>query len=124
MISVSRKSLALLPLALLTALLWLSYYFKAVEDGDEILTCSGSKPRLPIHHEPARSYRDLISTVHPLDRVPHSKTLGVASKIYVIGLPGRKDRRREMESLADAMGAFKYRYISPRGCISRNIYVY
>jgi hypothetical protein len=48
-------------------------------------------------------YRRLLSTVSPLDRVPHSKTLGVASRIYVIGLPRREDRRASMEKLARAM---------------------
>ena len=49
-------------------------------------------------------YRKLLSTVDPMDRIPHSKTLGVASRIYVIGLPRRQDRRLLMEKLARAMG--------------------
>jgi hypothetical protein len=49
-------------------------------------------------------YRRLLSTIHPTDRVPHSKTLGVASRIYVIGIPRREDRRASMEKLARAMG--------------------
>jgi hypothetical protein len=49
-------------------------------------------------------YRQLLSTVRPLDSVPHSKTLGVASRLYVIGLPGREDRHRSMQSLEKAMG--------------------
>ncbi|KZP09602.1 hypothetical protein FIBSPDRAFT_938406 [Athelia psychrophila] len=103
MIWLSRKSFALFPLVLLTALLWLFYNFKAAEDGVEILTCRGPEPFPPVHHELSRSYRDLLSTVYPSDRVLHSKTLAVAGKIYVIGLPSREDRRREMESLAEAM---------------------
>lgn len=113
MISLPRKYSVLLPLTILAALLWLSYNLKADEDGDELLTCPGPSS---IHHEPSRSYRDSLSTVLPSDRAPHSKTLGVAGKIYVIGLPGREDRRREMQSLQEAMGAFadpslsRYRY--------------
>ena len=49
-------------------------------------------------------YRKLLSTISPLDRAPHSKTLGVASRIYVIGLPAREDRRKSLESLERAMG--------------------
>ena len=49
-------------------------------------------------------YRKLLSTVKPLDRAPHSKTLGVASRIYVIGLPIREDRRKSLKSLERAMG--------------------
>jgi hypothetical protein len=49
-------------------------------------------------------YRRLLSTIYPSDRVPHSKTLGVASRIYVIGLKRREDRRTAMEKLARAMG--------------------
>ena len=52
----------------------------------------------------AAEYRRLLSTVNPLDTTPHSKTLGVASRMYVIGLPGREDRRILMESLQNAMG--------------------
>jgi hypothetical protein len=49
-------------------------------------------------------YRHLLSTVNPLDRLPHSKTLGVASRIYLIGLPNREDRRVVLHSLEKAMG--------------------
>ena len=52
----------------------------------------------------AAEYRRLLSAVNPLDTTPHSKTLGVASRMYVIGLPGREDRRILMESLQNAMG--------------------
>lgn len=57
---------------------------------------------LPI--DEAAEYRRLLSTVHPLDGLPHSKTLGVASRLYIIGLPGREDRHAVMESLERAMG--------------------
>jgi hypothetical protein len=52
----------------------------------------------------AAEYRRLLSTVNPLDGLPHSKTLGVASRLYVIRLPGREDRRILMGSLQKAMG--------------------
>jgi hypothetical protein len=42
-----------------------------------------------------------------MDRIPHSKTLGVASRLYVIGLARRQDRRATMEKLAHAMGERK-----------------
>ena len=57
---------------------------------------------LPIND--TTEHRRLLSTLHPLDGVPHSKTLGVASRLYVIGLPGRQDRHVLMESLEKAMG--------------------
>lgn len=49
-------------------------------------------------------YRRLLSTIYPSDRIPHSRTLGVASRIYIIGLKRRQDRRAAMEKLARAMG--------------------
>jgi hypothetical protein len=52
----------------------------------------------------AVDFRQLLSTVNPLDRLPHSKTLGVAGSIYVIGLPLREDRRNVMRGLEKAMG--------------------
>lgn len=52
----------------------------------------------------AAEYRHLLSAVNPLEGIPHSKTLGVASRLYVIGLPGREDRQILMGSLQKAMG--------------------
>jgi len=51
----------------------------------------------------AADYRRMLSAVNPLDRFPHSKTLGVASRLYVIGLPHREDRHIELEKLQNAM---------------------
>ena len=59
--------------------------------------------QLPVDNA-ALDFRQLLSTVHPLDRLPHSKTLGVAGSIYVIGLPHREDRRNVMRGLEKAMG--------------------
>ena len=50
-----------------------------------------------------RLYRQQLSTVRELDRLPHSRTLGVAQKIYVIGLARRIDRRAHMSQLMEAM---------------------
>lgn len=61
-----------------------------------------------VSQETESEYRRFLSTVHPLDQVPHSQTLGIASKIYVIGLPSRTDRRDNMEALAKAMGQLKH----------------
>ena len=96
----SRKGFALVPIALLV-LLSLSY--SATRDG-------GYHYMVPWRTPPTTSFRELLSTVLPSDKAPHSKTLGVAGKIYVIGLPGRVDRRSEMQKLQDAMGASR----SPR----------
>lgn len=48
-------------------------------------------------------YRQQLSTVRVLDRLPHSRTLGIAQKIYVIGLARRADRRAHMNKLMEAM---------------------
>jgi len=59
-------------------------------------------PLLPAYHD-ALSFRDILRAANPLDDIPHSKTLGVASRLYVIGLPEREDRRIIMGQLADAL---------------------
>ncbi|KAF7971859.1 hypothetical protein HWV62_19804 [Athelia sp. TMB] len=89
----SRKGSAVVLIALLV-LLSLSY--SATRDG-------GYHYMGPWRTRPSSSFREMLSTVLPSDRAPHSKTLGVSGKIYVIGLPGRADRRSEMEKLQDAM---------------------
>jgi len=57
---------------------------------------------LPVADD-AAEFRQLLSTVNPLDRLPHSKTLGVAGSIFVIGLPHRQDRRTVIGNLEKAM---------------------
>jgi hypothetical protein len=61
-------------------------------------------PTYPVNHDDTSEFRRLLSTVNPLDVLPHSKTLGVASRLYVLGLPGRDDRQKMMEKLQMAMG--------------------
>lgn len=51
----------------------------------------------------ASIYRQTLSTVRPYDTAPHSKTLGVADRIYVVSLPFRSDRREIMTGLERAM---------------------
>lgn len=65
---------------------------------------ASSHPHVVIPEDGPSEYRKLLNTITPLDRAPHSKTLGVASRIYVIGLPGRGDRRKALASLEKAMG--------------------
>lgn len=48
-------------------------------------------------------YRQILSSVRPLDTAPHSKTLGIADRIYVVSLPSRTDRREIMSDLERAM---------------------
>jgi len=48
------------------------------------------------------SYHARLATVRPLDTAPHSPTLG-ASKIYVISLKTREDRREKMEQMRQAL---------------------
>ncbi|KAJ6498565.1 hypothetical protein C8R47DRAFT_1009721 [Mycena vitilis] len=48
-------------------------------------------------------YRRALQQINPLDSLPHSRTLGVAGKIYVIGMPDRNDRREELGKLERAL---------------------
>ncbi|KAL1661220.1 hypothetical protein GGF50DRAFT_105509 [Schizophyllum commune] len=50
------------------------------------------------------SFRDRLVNVRPLDRLPHSRTLGL-TRIMVISLPHRTDRRARMSLLANALDA-------------------
>lgn len=61
-------------------------------------------PKKVVAEDFSSEYRQRLNSIRPIDRLPHSKTLGVASRIYVIGLPGRKDRRSVMAKLEKAMG--------------------
>lgn len=49
------------------------------------------------------AYHRELDAVRDVDRAPHSRTLGVAQRIYAISLPRRVDRRDHMETLAAAM---------------------
>ena len=51
----------------------------------------------------ASTYRQILSTVRPSDTALHSKTLGVADRLYVVSLPFRSDRREIMSGLERAM---------------------
>lgn len=51
----------------------------------------------------ASSYHEHLSTIRSSDTSPHSKTLGVFDRIYVINLAARDDRRRIMIDLERAM---------------------
>ena len=53
--------------------------------------------------ESVSGYRQTLGTVQPFDTAPHSKTLGVADRIYVVSLPFRADRRETMSGLESAM---------------------
>lgn len=55
-------------------------------------------------YDTSSEFRRLLNGVNPLDRFPHSKTLGVASRLHMIGLPHREDRRMIMQKLGHAMG--------------------
>jgi Glycosyltransferase family 25 (LPS biosynthesis protein) len=48
-------------------------------------------------------FRQTLSTIRPFDTAPHSKTLGVADRLYVVSLPSRTDRREIMADLERAM---------------------
>jgi hypothetical protein len=54
----------------------------------------------------------LESTTSPLSQLIHSQTL-TFSNIYVLSLPGRIDRRREMGKVAEALG-LRIRWVDAR----------
>ncbi|KAF8520975.1 hypothetical protein JB92DRAFT_2708583 [Gautieria morchelliformis] len=48
-------------------------------------------------------YRQSLSAVRPYDTAAHSRTLGVADRLYVVSLASRADRRQIMSDIARAM---------------------
>ncbi|CAE6429323.1 unnamed protein product [Rhizoctonia solani] len=62
-----------------------------------------SAPRANPETNVESTYRQQLASVRDIDNAPHSRTLGVAQRIYIIGLPRRKDRREHMETLVKAM---------------------
>ena len=51
----------------------------------------------------ATDSRLALQTIRPIDHLPHSPSLGVFDKIFVIHLQGRLERKTRMESLQDAL---------------------
>jgi hypothetical protein len=62
------------------------------------------KPTNPVIPDDDKDFHTQISRVRPTDKLPHSRTLGIADAIYVISLARRTDRREIMDSIADALG--------------------
>ncbi|CAE6521977.1 unnamed protein product [Rhizoctonia solani] len=83
------------------ALIFLSASFQQRLSLDDLFWESTPKTNLDSHVED--TYRQQLAAVRDIDRIPHSRTLGVAQCIYVIGLARRKDRREHMETLIKAM---------------------
>ncbi|EJT99078.1 hypothetical protein DACRYDRAFT_82988 [Dacryopinax primogenitus] len=50
------------------------------------------------------TFRERVASIRAADRYKHSKSLGVFSRIYVVSLPSRIDRRERMQELAEALG--------------------
>jgi len=48
-------------------------------------------------------YHERLDHIRPIDNAPHSKTLGVPGRIYVVSLAKRMDRRTMMQKIADAL---------------------
>ncbi|KAG9104423.1 hypothetical protein FRC06_002658 [Ceratobasidium sp. 370] len=101
MLQRSFRAYGLILTAALT-LLFLSAGFQQRLSLDDLLWASPARPE--INRKTADSqYRQQLSTVREIDRLPHSRTLGIAQKIYVIGLARRVDRRAHMAKLMAAM---------------------
>ncbi|KAF8707596.1 hypothetical protein RHS03_04228, partial [Rhizoctonia solani] len=83
------------------ALIGLSVTFQQRLSLDDLFWESTPNPNVEVHVE--STYRQQLASVRDIDNVPHSRTLGVAQRVYVIGLPRRKDRRQHMETLIRAM---------------------
>lgn len=99
-----RHILALVGVFALLSLVYHVNQSTKLTDGPDPAHQASNHSHVFVSEEGPSEYRKVLSTITPLDRAPHSKTLGVASRIYVIGLPGREDRRRELKSLEKAMG--------------------
>ncbi|KZO99565.1 hypothetical protein CALVIDRAFT_349656 [Calocera viscosa TUFC12733] len=50
-----------------------------------------------------RTFHERVASIRTSDRFTHSKTLGVFSRIYVVSLSSRTDRRARMEQVAEAL---------------------
>ncbi|KAF8761899.1 hypothetical protein RHS01_01025 [Rhizoctonia solani] len=83
------------------ALIGLSVTFQQRLSLDDLFWESTPNPNVEVHVE--STYRQQLASVRDIDNAPHSRTLGVAQRVYVIGLPRRKDRRQHMETLIRAM---------------------
>jgi hypothetical protein len=108
---VSRKKEAITTFATVALLFTLYNAYLQTQDGLQLFTLPQNISTEHPVVDNAADYRRLLSTVNPLDGLPHSKTLGVASRIYVIGLPDREDRRIIMENLEKAMGGQNVLYV-------------
>ncbi|KAJ1311656.1 hypothetical protein OPQ81_010131 [Rhizoctonia solani] len=69
---------------------------------DDLFWQSTPKSNVDTQHVES-TYRQQLAGIRDIDKAPHSRTLGVAQRIYVIGLARRKDRREHMETLVRAM---------------------
>ncbi|KAG9127376.1 hypothetical protein FRC07_014540 [Ceratobasidium sp. 392] len=84
------------------SLFFLSAAFQQRLSLDDLFWNSPAQPE-SIRKTADTLYHQQLSTVRQIDRSPHSRTLGVAQKIYVIGLARRADRRAHMAKLMEAM---------------------
>lgn len=101
MLQRSFRAYGLIITAALT-LIFLSAGFQQRLSLDDLLWGSPAGPESNVKIADSL-YRQQLSSVRELDRLPHSRTLGVAQKIYVIGLARRADRRAHMNKLMEAM---------------------
>ncbi|KAF8572856.1 hypothetical protein K439DRAFT_1377280 [Ramaria rubella] len=62
-----------------------------------------SRLHTPYSEQDVSAYRQRLASIRPLDTAPHSKTLGVAGRIYVVSLASRTDRRQDMSAIERAM---------------------
>lgn len=101
MLQRSIRSFGLIAIAAVT-LFFLSANFQQRVSLDDLFWASTPGPE-NAGNAADNLYHQQLSNVRDLDLVPHSRTLGVAQRIYVIGLARRADRRKHMESLIKAM---------------------
>lgn len=99
---IHRSRLFLLFIACACSLVLVSLYLQS----SNLRFRSGERSQLSDpshHHHHTSAYRQRLNLIRPVDTVPHSKTLAVASRIYVINLPRRHDRYLDMTKLERAL---------------------
>lgn len=95
-------ALRIYAICVLLTLAAFSYFFLWDDQRSHIQDTITRHTPTPTHTKDA-TFREKLAKIGSLDNRPHSRTLGVASRLYTIGLAHRKDRHDSMERLASAM---------------------
>jgi len=96
------------------------YFLTQLSNSHEFFSGGSSKAHPSAPPKDDNDFRHLLASVRPTDKLPHSRTLGIADAIFVISLARRLDRKATMDSIAEALDLdFTYvdatDYKTPRG---------